>query len=476
MNSHHRRSGYGQRRLKGQTLQLAPALIAIVIIAAVGVIALLIMKMTSHSDPWLLDHLNTLQPETTSPEAIINLSIDDHLNDQVLDPLDLYPDATLAWPAVGIALAMIGLNVLVIWRLRVGASLPGLCRRAFRCLRVRWISRQDYRRSVKTSTRAVHFSASASPITIQRPPDPFDLAQQLIAGARRMSPYRQLRVPTGTWEAGLALHTGPMRRLNEDYALIFQVDDWLVAALADGCGGIPFGQQAAYAAVTGAASSVIRQLAWLSGPQTAVTDVETVALRAIYEACDAIGDRADKQHVDPTRSMRCTLIVAVISKQQISYAHIGDGGGFVFHCDDGALEPFVNPQKASTHLNVLEASLGPKIEGEPRSGTLERRRGDLIWLCSDGIADRTDPTLLSCDLVQTAIVHGGDLTSVAQAFLDQFASWRDEDGLIFDDNMSLILIGDEAIAGMPVCANERRDPDPTVHDAMAQAVPCGKGI
>ena len=119
MDSHHRTCGYRQRRLKGQTLRLAPQLIAILLIGAVGVCALLITMMASHSDPWSLDHLTAPLPVTPSPEAIIDLPLDDDLNDQLVDPLDRHPDATLPWPAVGIVLAMIGLNVLVIWRFRL---------------------------------------------------------------------------------------------------------------------------------------------------------------------------------------------------------------------------------------------------------------------------------------------------------------------------------------------------------------------
>ena len=304
---------------------------------------------------------------------------------------------------------------------------------------------------------------SQSAKVIEHLANPFDHARQLIAGTWRLSPYRELRVPTGPWEAGLALHTGPIRDHNEDYALVFQLDDVIIALLADGCGGILHGQHAAHAAVTGAATSIIRQLAWtprLPGAELsgAGSGLEAVALQAVYDAAANIADQARRHSIDPAVAMRSTLIVAFATKERLFFAHIGDGGGCVFHRDDDSITTFVSPQRIESQPNMLTASLGSTIQGEPQSGSVERRRGDLIWLCSDGVADRTDPKMLGHDLVQAAIAHGGDLTGVAEAFLDQFTAWRDDEGCIFDDNMSLILISDPMLAGLPsVVSQEHQD-------------------
>jgi serine/threonine protein phosphatase PrpC len=272
-------------------------------------------------------------------------------------------------------------------------------------------------------------------------PDPLNQARQLVSGVWRLMPYRDLTVPEGPWEAGLALHGGPVRRHNEDYAMVFRIDDITVAVLADGCGGIPFGQHAAYVAVRGATVSLVRQLAWLT-EAVDYPGLEAVALRSIHDASKSVRFQAQRLRIDPTRAMRSTLIVVLATKEKVFYAYLGDGGGYIYHSDDGTLESFITPQKAEGSLNVLTASLGPVIEGEPVAGYMPRRPGDLIWVCSDGVADRTDPGLLGRELLQAAVAYGGEMADVARCFLEQFASYRDEAVPIFDDNMSLVLIGD----------------------------------
>lgn len=268
--------------------------------------------------------------------------------------------------------------------------------------------------------------------------DPLTEARLLIAGAWRLAPQGELRLPTGAWEMGVALHPGPVRPENQDHAVVFQIDQTRVALLADGCGGIPLGRQAAVTAVRGAASSIIRQLAWRSGVP-APPALEQVAQQAVQDASAAIAKQATCLGVDAANTMRCTLIVVLLSPQGLFYAHLGDGGGFIRRGADGRIESFVQPQKAGA-LNILSASLGAVIEGAPRHGRLEHRRGDLIWLCSDGLADRADPRALGDALLEAAVHHGGDLHAVAQTFLDRCAAYRDEEGVVFDDNMALILL------------------------------------
>ena len=301
-------------------------------------------------------------------------------------------------------------------------------------------------------------------------PDPFLQAGQLIAGAWRLLPHCSICIPTEAWSVGLALHPGPVCDRNEDYAMALQIDDVTVAILADGCGGIPYGQEAAYIGVMGAAASIIRHLAWRTKAHSD-GDLLTVAQTAVDEASRALIHQAGRLGIDPTSSMRSTLIVTLTTPNHLYYAYIGDGGGWVLHTDDGSLDAFVIPQKVDSRPNLLAASLGATIQGEPQNGQLDRRRGDLIWICSDGIADRTDPMPLGCELAQALVMNGGDMTGVAESFLSQFAAWTDETGIVFDDNMSLVLVADQAVACPPARANYHCDASSLTSETASASQP-----
>ncbi|MCC6681237.1 MAG: protein phosphatase 2C domain-containing protein [Phycisphaeraceae bacterium] len=267
---------------------------------------------------------------------------------------------------------------------------------------------------------------------------PSEQAFQLISGAWRLHPHHVLTTTSEPWDIGLALHRGPVRQHNEDYALTLKIGAIKVTVLADGCGGVPKGQVAAYEGCVGGMASVIRHLAWV--PHVIAPDsLLAIALQAIYDASDTIRDYALRHGIDPSCTLRSTIIVTLTTATAVHYAYLGDGGGYVYRAQSGNVESFLEPQKAGGQLNYLAASLGASIEGESRCGSIALQPDDLVWICSDGVADRTDPQSLGTELYQAARAHGGDLAGVAQAVLDEFAAYHDDHGPVFDDNMSLIL-------------------------------------
>ena len=134
------------------------------------------------------------------------------------------------------------------------------------------------------------------------------------------------------------------------------------------------------------------------------------------------------------------MIVVVGESAAVSYAYIGDGGGCIVRTD-GAVEQFLVPQKAFDQPNILTASLGPQMQGEPVVGTIERRPGDLVMIGSDGIFDRTDPSFPR-DVLKASIKFQGDLNVTAQQIVDELASSQDTLGYLCDDNLSLGIMGD----------------------------------
>lgn len=225
-----------------------------------------------------------------------------------------------------------------------------------------------------------------------RVPGPREQMDTMIEAAAKLKRYRvRLRHPEGPWTMGLATTRGNVRPENQDYGLCFQLDDdHEVLVIADGCGGVPFGQRAAYVAVVAAAVSVVQ--AYGSGPLLFAPHVEDAAAQAIIDAAHRLAVEGDKLNVSDLRGgLRTTLIVLIGSRREIGYAYIGDGGGYVVRAS-GAVESFLMPQKASPlALNVLAASLGPSIEGEFVAGTIKRMPGDLVAAGTDGIFDRVGP-------------------------------------------------------------------------------------
>ncbi len=274
-------------------------------------------------------------------------------------------------------------------------------------------------------------------------PAPSQFTRRLIHVINNLEPLRPLTGQQCPWTAGAAVHPGLVRSRNEDFAVSFAIDQLTVGLVADGCGGIPHGREAAYKAVRGASVSLARQLAWIPRSQQP-PGLCGVALQAIYEASDTLTDFAECAGIDPGRSLRCTLLVVLVTEDEVHYAYLGDGAIHHYRPSSDELTTLLTPQRVEGYSNVLTASLGARIEGEPVHGRIDRRRGDFVWLSSDGVADRTDPHVLSRALNQEAIRRGGDLQAVVQDQLEAFAHYQDEGGLVFDDNLSLVLIADPA--------------------------------
>lgn len=273
----------------------------------------------------------------------------------------------------------------------------------------------------------------------------------LLAPARQMqeiieSTYRlrDMRLkpehPSGMWKIGLATTKGNVRSENQDYGLCFTIGGRDVMIMADGCGGLPYGQRAAHLAVLSAAASILHAYGMASlWHRPKVTDV---SLRAIRDAAHRLAIEGDKLNITDIRGgLRTTLIVLVGNQHEVGYAYIGDGGGCVLTAT-GKINHFLDPQKASlSATNVLAASLGPMTEGEPVNGVLKRELGDLLIVGTDGVFDRVESTFPK-DVLRGCIQYKGDLQKTAEHIVEELASFKDTAGYICDDNLTLGIMGD----------------------------------
>ena len=244
----------------------------------------------------------------------------------------------------------------------------------------------------------------------------------------------------GSWRLGMASITGNVRSENQDYGVCFDVNDRAVLIVADGCGGLPFGQRAAYLASLTAAVTVACACGAYGDDRE--LSVQAVALDAILSASGRLAIEGERLGITEVRGgLRTTLIVLVAFESEVGYAYIGDGGGCLIRTT-GEIEHFVDPQKASSSaLHLLAASLGPTIEGTPVCGKVTRKAGDLVIVGSDGVFDRVEGSFPK-DVMCGCLRHDGDLQATAQRIVEELAAYQDDAGYVCDDNLTLGIMGD----------------------------------
>lgn len=290
-------------------------------------------------------------------------------------------------------------------------------------------------------------------VEAQRPqeqsiPTPVEEVRRMIALIRKSPTIRvKPELSSGPWKLALATDKGNVRQENQDFGLCFETGGHDVLIVADGCGGLPHGRIASYLAAVSAALSVMRTYG--TAPRWRGPHVTDAAAKAIADAAHRLAIEGDKLNVTDVRGgLRTTLIVVVGNRREVGYAYIGDGGGCVVRAS-GEVRTFLEPQKASDlGMNVLAASLGPRIEGEPVTGTLTREPGDLLIVGTDGIFDRVDNGFPK-DVLRGCIQYKGDLQKAAEQIVQELAACQDSGGYICDDNLTLGMMGDGTNPKLP---------------------------
>lgn len=278
-----------------------------------------------------------------------------------------------------------------------------------------------------------------------RPPAPLALLNAespeaalgaLIAETKRRGVTTLPRAATRRWGAGVASITGPVRKENQDAAIIFEVDSTAVLIVADGLGGLPHGREAARVAVGAAALSAAEAL---GGSAAAVPHPELVAEQALLESAAALCRQARSSGwVESRDGFRTTLICVVATPSTYGYCYLGDGGGVVVR-SGGTLDEFLVPQKADGIANVVAGSLGPVLQGTPVVGKLPRRAGDSLFIGTDGVFDKAADGF-AASVVRLLAAHDGDARAVASAVVSDFASAKEGSIYVCDDNMTFAIL------------------------------------
>ena len=209
-------------------------------------------------------------------------------------------------------------------------------------------------------------------------------------------------------------HVGLVRSGNEDAGFASHH----VQVVADGVGGAAAGEVAA--ATT---TYVVSALA-AAHP---LDDAVTVLRAAVHEAHLQL--RAGVE-ADPGRAgMATTLTAALVRHGQVTVLHVGDSRGYVLRSATGELErvtrdhTFVQsmidagrltPAEARRHpyRSVVLRSVNAEEEPKPEVWRLDLSPGDRLLLCSDGLTDFVEESVIA------SLLPGGDPDDAAQRLVD----------------------------------------------------------
>jgi PPM family protein phosphatase len=194
-----------------------------------------------------------------------------------------------------------------------------------------------------------------------------------------------------TLNSAMVSDLGLSRANNEDSG---HATDWLVA-VADGIGGMPYGEVASEVVIDSLAALEFGALDKAPAEQPP-TDALILAIEA---ANQTIGEMVRNE---PGRDgMGTTVTALVLAQGQIGLVHVGDSRAYLLH--DGELqqltrddtfvqglvdEGVLTPDEARRHPRrslVTRAVQGHPVQ--PSCALLPVRPGDRYLLCSDGLSD-----------------------------------------------------------------------------------------
>ena len=220
-----------------------------------------------------------------------------------------------------------------------------------------------------------------------------------------------MRLPTGT-AVGVCSHTGLVRGANEDDYLLAVVPGangpTVVAAIADGMGGVAGGAEASRTALRALVAQVVDGGGAASLAARMQQGFRSAGAR-VFEAATA---------VPALRDMGTTLTALAFAPGQAALGHIGDSR--LYRVRRGAVQLLTEDHVLRQRESMLTRCIGGgQIDCEPDQVEVEIEPGDRFVLVTDGVwnvvppaeferlTNGRPPTATAEALVQRALDHGG---------------------------------------------------------------------
>jgi PPM family protein phosphatase len=238
--------------------------------------------------------------------------------------------------------------------------------------------------------------------------------------------------------------TGRKRLKNEDSVGLFE--DLGLYIVADGMGGHAAGEVASRIAVEAIRDWVKdSNIVKVTGPASGAT--EAAAGQRLQEAIGFANREVLRQAAsDPKlRGMGTTVAAALLSRDALSLAHVGDSRIYLFRgselkrltrdhsmVEDMVAAGQITALQARTHpfRNVVTRALGTKDAVEADITRLVPKPGDVVLLCSDGLTGMLEDTAIA----KILDANIGSPFSSAEALVK---AANDAGG---DDNVSVVLL------------------------------------
>lgn len=198
-------------------------------------------------------------------------------------------------------------------------------------------------------------------------------------------------------------HVGRVRQVNEDYfACTASSEGRVLAVVADGVGGHQAGEVASRMAV----ERILKEMRDLKA-DLPLEDQREKLMNALLLANDEVFHYA-LTHPECS-GMGTTVVAALISSQEAITAHIGDSR--LYHYSENGLSQWtedhsfvqelikrgqITQEEASVHpqRNIVMRALGTEKDILVDLGQFAWKEGDVVLLCSDGLSDKVDQSVM----------------------------------------------------------------------------------
>lgn len=225
---------------------------------------------------------------------------------------------------------------------------------------------------------------------------------------------------------------GKVKSSNED---CIDLDTELnIAAVADGIGGLEFGEIAAKLAIE-SSMGYLREIKLEEKKDKAQRELAN-AVKVANEAIITIQRNEAKYS-----KMGSTLACFWLDIDRVHYSWVGDSRIYLLRptakqitmlskdhtLDRSKIDAELAPQLYKRASSILTQTVGSILLLSPDTGSTELNDGDIILACTDGLSDRVQDELL----LEYSVDHANDLEAYADKLLDRALDCGGQDNISF---------------------------------------------